>query len=220
MSWLAPAVVALDRHQCSRLLWRIRHRRLAHALRRRRRSSAPRSLRKVHPRWHTPHVAILSLGIVATFLLIACQAGDTVRTAYRTIVDLTVIVGFLPYLYVFASAWKAGKWFSAIRRPGREAASDRLLHNAPAGGKQVLAVRRKTRPGNRRHHRLRLAYLSQKQIDPKTSQPPGVMAEPHTSAIANTFSSVRIGSLPGAGSYSCATKPVYPRSAAVFRMKA
>jgi len=74
----------------------------------------PAAFGKIHPRWHTPHVAILSLGIVATILLIACQAGDTVRTAYRTIVDLTVIVGFLPYLYVFASAWKAKKWFSAV----------------------------------------------------------------------------------------------------------
>lgn len=73
----------------------------------------PAAFGKIHPRWHTPHVAILSLGIVASILLIACQAGDTVRTAYRTIVDLTVIVGFLPYLYVFASAWKARKWFSA-----------------------------------------------------------------------------------------------------------
>jgi amino acid transporter len=74
----------------------------------------PAAFGKLHPRWNTPHVAILSLGIVASVLLIACQAGDTVRAAYRTIVDLTVIVGFLPYLYMFASAWKARKWFSAI----------------------------------------------------------------------------------------------------------
>jgi glutamate:GABA antiporter len=74
----------------------------------------PAAFGKLHPRWNTPHVAILSLGIVASVLLIACQAGDTVRAAYRTIVDLTVIVGFLPYLYIFASAWKARKWFSAL----------------------------------------------------------------------------------------------------------
>jgi amino acid transporter len=78
----------------------------------------PAAFGKIHPRWHTPHVAILSLGAVATLLLIACQAGDTVRTAYRTIVDLTVIVGFLPYLYVFASAWKARKWLSALAGSG------------------------------------------------------------------------------------------------------
>jgi glutamate:GABA antiporter len=74
----------------------------------------PAAFGKIHPRWNTPHVAILSLGAVATILLIACQAGDTIKTAYRTIVDLTVIVGFLPYLYIFASAWKARKWFTAI----------------------------------------------------------------------------------------------------------
>jgi APA family basic amino acid/polyamine antiporter len=74
----------------------------------------PPAFAKIHPRWHTPYVAILSLGGVATVLLIACQVGDSVRAAYRTIVDLTVIVGFLPYLYIFASAWKARKWFSAL----------------------------------------------------------------------------------------------------------
>jgi len=73
----------------------------------------PAAFGKLHPRWNTPYVAILSLGAAATFLLIAIQAGDTVKTAYRTIVDLTVITGFLPYLYIFLSAWKAQKWFSA-----------------------------------------------------------------------------------------------------------
>ena len=74
----------------------------------------PAAFAKIHPRWNTPHVAILSLGAIATVLLIAVQAGETVKNAYRTIVDLTVITGFLPYLYIFASAWKAKKRFSAI----------------------------------------------------------------------------------------------------------
>ena len=78
----------------------------------------PAAFGRLHPRWNTPHVAILSLGGVATLLLIACEAGDTIKTAYRTIVDLTVIVGFLPYLYIFASAWKAGKRFSPIAGTG------------------------------------------------------------------------------------------------------
>lgn len=74
----------------------------------------PAAFGRVHPRWHTPYVAILSLGAVGTFLLIAIQAGESVRTAYLTIVDLTVIVGFLPYLFMFASGWKAGQRVSAI----------------------------------------------------------------------------------------------------------
>lgn len=74
----------------------------------------PAAFARVHPRWGTPHVAILALGAVATFLLIVYQLGDTVRAAYDELVSLMVITGFLPYLYIFGSAWKAGKRLSAI----------------------------------------------------------------------------------------------------------
>ncbi|MGA2599444.1 MAG: APC family permease [Bryobacteraceae bacterium] len=74
----------------------------------------PAAFGKVHPRWGTPHISILTLGAVASFLLIAIQAGDTMRAAYQELVSLMVIAGFIPYLYIFASAWKAGKRISAL----------------------------------------------------------------------------------------------------------
>jgi glutamate:GABA antiporter len=74
----------------------------------------PSALTRVHPRWRTPHVSIIALGAVASLLLVAFQLGDSMRAAYRELVSLMVIVGFLPYLYIFASAWKAGKRVSAI----------------------------------------------------------------------------------------------------------
>jgi amino acid transporter len=74
----------------------------------------PKAFGKVHPRWGTPHVALLSLGLVATFLLVVYQLGDTMRAAYDELVSLMVITGFLPYVYIFASAWKAGKPVSAL----------------------------------------------------------------------------------------------------------
>ena len=74
----------------------------------------PAAFARVHPRWATPHVSILSFGVVASCLLIAIQFGDTMRGAYQTLVSLMVIAGFLPYLYMFGSAWKAGKRLSAI----------------------------------------------------------------------------------------------------------
>src|SRR4029453_19360696 len=57
---------------------------------------------------------ILALGVVASSLLLAIQLGDTLRAAYQTLVSLMVIVGFLPYLYIFGSAWKAEKRLSAV----------------------------------------------------------------------------------------------------------
>jgi amino acid transporter len=74
----------------------------------------PAAFGKVHPRWGTPYVSILLLGVVATLLLGAYQLGDTLRAAYDEMVSLMVITGFLPYLYIFASAWKAGKRLSAL----------------------------------------------------------------------------------------------------------
>jgi hypothetical protein len=52
--------------------------------------------------------------LVSTLLLVIYQLGDTMRIAYDELVSMMVIGGFLPYLYIFGSAWKAGKRLSAI----------------------------------------------------------------------------------------------------------
>jgi amino acid transporter len=74
----------------------------------------PKAFARVHSRWHTPHVSILALGVVATFLLVAIQLGDTARAAYQELISLMVITGLLPYLYIFGSSFKAGHRLSAI----------------------------------------------------------------------------------------------------------
>jgi len=73
----------------------------------------PKAFGMVHPRWGTPYVATLALGLVTTLLLLVYQLGDTMRAAYDELVSLMVITGFIPYLYIFGSAWKAGKRLSA-----------------------------------------------------------------------------------------------------------
>jgi len=78
----------------------------------------PKAFGHIHPRWGTPYVSILALGAVATFLLVAIQLGDTLRAAYDELVSLMVIVGFLPFVYIFGGAWKAGKRLSAIAGGG------------------------------------------------------------------------------------------------------
>jgi amino acid transporter len=74
----------------------------------------PAAFSKVHPRWHTPYVSILALGVVASALLILVQIGDTFKAAINAMVSLMVIAGYIPYIYIFASAWKAGKRAAAI----------------------------------------------------------------------------------------------------------
>ena len=74
----------------------------------------PAAFGKLHPRWQTPWLSIAAIGLVASFLLLLIQLGDTARAAYQTVISLMVISGFLPYVYVFGSAWKAGKRLSAV----------------------------------------------------------------------------------------------------------
>ena len=78
----------------------------------------PKAFARVHPRWGTPYVSIVVFGAVASFLLIAIQLGDTMRAAYQALVSLMVLTGFLPFLYIFGSAWKAGKRLSALSGAG------------------------------------------------------------------------------------------------------
>ena len=69
---------------------------------------------RLHPRFKTPYAGILAMGIVSTVLLVVSQLGDTMLAGYDTLVSLMVIAGFLPYFYIFLSAWKAGKPISSF----------------------------------------------------------------------------------------------------------
>jgi amino acid transporter len=74
----------------------------------------PPALAKLHPRYGTPHVSILLLGAGAGVLLLISQLGETFRGAYQVTVDLSVISLFVPFVYMFAAAWKFGQRFSAL----------------------------------------------------------------------------------------------------------
>lgn len=74
----------------------------------------PKAFGRIHPRWGTPHISILVLGVASSGLLIVYQLGDTMRAAYDELLSMMVITGFIPYLYIFGGAWKTGKRWSAV----------------------------------------------------------------------------------------------------------
>ena len=63
----------------------------------------PAAFGRVHPRWRTPHVALLVQAGVATLFVVAGLVGSTVRDAYVALIDTTIVLYFIPYLYLFAS---------------------------------------------------------------------------------------------------------------------
>ncbi|MCC7153825.1 MAG: APC family permease [Bryobacterales bacterium] len=73
----------------------------------------PESFGRLHPRWKTPHVALLWQGAACSVALLALSAGENLRAAYQLLVDMTVITYFIPFLYLFAAAWRQGHRWSA-----------------------------------------------------------------------------------------------------------
>jgi amino acid transporter len=63
----------------------------------------PKSFGAVHPRWHTPYVAILVQATLATiFLLLSVLGkGTNVEDVYLILLDTQILVYFIPYLYLF-----------------------------------------------------------------------------------------------------------------------
>jgi glutamate:GABA antiporter len=72
----------------------------------------PPSFAKLHPRWATPYVSILTQGVLSSVLLLLMQFGENLRAAYQILVDLTVLTAFLPFVYIFASGFKFGRRIS------------------------------------------------------------------------------------------------------------
>ncbi|MFY9801784.1 MAG: APC family permease [Candidatus Acidiferrales bacterium] len=66
----------------------------------------PAAFGKIHPRWRTPHVAILVQAGVSAVILLLSQINETANSAYQILVDATTIVYFISLIYMYAAAIK------------------------------------------------------------------------------------------------------------------
>ncbi len=79
----------------------------------------PAAFGKIHPRWRTPHISILVQAGVSGLVLLLSQINETMEGAYQGLIDVAVILYFIPFLYMYAAAIKlAGR---PDRREGRGA---------------------------------------------------------------------------------------------------
>ncbi len=66
----------------------------------------PPAFGRVHPRWHTPHVALIVQAVAAVGFIWLGQAGTSVRGAYEALVSMSIIVNFVPFLFMFAAVFR------------------------------------------------------------------------------------------------------------------
>ena len=66
----------------------------------------PKAMGKVHPKFATPHIAILAMTVLSSLLVSMSFIGATVKEAYVTLLDLAVLLQMISYLYLFATLAK------------------------------------------------------------------------------------------------------------------
>ncbi len=66
----------------------------------------PESFGKLHPKWRTPYVAILVQAGVSAIILILSNVNETLSGAYEALINATIIIYFVPFLYMYAAAIK------------------------------------------------------------------------------------------------------------------
>jgi amino acid transporter len=66
----------------------------------------PAAFGKIHPRWKTPYISILVQAVISCAVLLLSQIGDSARGAYQGLIDVAIILYFLPFLYMFAAVIK------------------------------------------------------------------------------------------------------------------
>jgi amino acid transporter len=66
----------------------------------------PKAFGRIHPRWKTPYVSIIVQAVVSGAILLLSQVSETTRGAYQGLVDVAIILYFIPFLYMYAAAIK------------------------------------------------------------------------------------------------------------------
>jgi glutamate:GABA antiporter len=69
----------------------------------------PRAFGSIHPKWKTPWISILVQAVLSGAILLVSQINETTRGAYQELIDVTIILYFLPFLYMFAAVIKMAR---------------------------------------------------------------------------------------------------------------
>ena len=89
----------------------------------------PPAFGRVHPKWGTPAVSLVTQAVCCIVFILLGQAGSTVHGAYQVLVTMTIITNFVPYLFMFAALIRLQREpveSGVVRVPGGKAVATAL----------------------------------------------------------------------------------------------
>jgi amino acid transporter len=63
----------------------------------------PRRLGALHPRFGSPYIALFTQGVITTLILLAALSGSAIHEAFLVLIDMSIVLGFIPLIYMFAA---------------------------------------------------------------------------------------------------------------------
>src|SRR5206468_1850734 len=64
-------------------------------------NALPEALGRVHPRWHSPHVALITCAALAGVFTCWSLIGSGVAEAYQVLLKSSVVIQLIPFTYLF-----------------------------------------------------------------------------------------------------------------------
>jgi len=91
----------------------------------------PESFGRIHHKYKTPHIALIVQGIASSVVILVSAIGSTVRDMYLILLQTTIILQLIPYVYMFGALLKVRA------NPGRYSGKDGFFRSSSlcyAGG--------------------------------------------------------------------------------------
>lgn len=81
-------------------------------------SALPPSLGRIHPRWHSPHVALTTCALLAGGFTALSLLGSSVAEAYQVLLKAAVVIQLIPFVYLFLALARTAGVSGAARAAG------------------------------------------------------------------------------------------------------
>jgi glutamate:GABA antiporter len=81
-------------------------------------NALPAALGRVHPRWGSPHVALVTCATLAAIFTAFSLIGSNVAEAYQVLLKAAVVIQLVPFVYLFLALTRASSVSHAARTAG------------------------------------------------------------------------------------------------------